>query len=332
MSVEDRYIAEKTNKNKTWYGIIAFLITTCVWGFAFVPQKLAMQKGIGPITMNGLRFLLGAICLIPVILISDKIKGKKMSLFGCTDESGKKNLLLGGLICGICLTLASTFQQIGVKYTSVGNAGFLSALYIIIVPVITSFFGKKINWNGWAGVIIAIVGMFFLCFDIENLSELKMNKGDLYIIICSLFFSFHILSINKFSPETDAFRLSCIQFFISGTIATIIGAITETSTWQYVPDVVLDIVFLGVGSCGIGYTLQTVGQRYVPAHIAPLLMGLECIFSLIAGWLCLGEVMTLPQYGGCLLILTAVILAQLDFSKFGRKDKAEENSTEVLKE
>lgn len=330
--MEDRYTTEKTNKNKTWYGIIAFLITTCVWGFAFVPQKLAMEKGIGPITMNGLRFLLGAICLIPVILVSDKIKGKKPSLFGYTDAAGKKSLLLGGLICGICLTAASTLQQIGVKYTTVGNAGFLSALYIIIVPLITLFFGKKINWNGWAGVVIAIVGMFFLCFDIKNLSNLTMNKGDLYIIICSVFFSFHILSIDKFSPKTDALRLSCIQFLISGTIGTIIGAIAETSTWQYIPDVVWDIVFLGVGSCGIGYTLQTIGQRYVPAHIAPLLMGLECIFSLVAGWLCLGEVMTLPQYGGCLLILTAVILAQLDFSKFGRKNKAEENGTKELKE
>lgn len=323
--MENLNTSEKSKGDSAWYGIIAFLITTCVWGFAFVPQKLAMDAGIGPITMNGLRCLLGALCLVPVIMVFDKTKGKKLSLFGDDNPATKKTLLLGGLICGVCLTLASTFQQIGVKYTTVGKSGFLSALYVVIVPLLTVFFGKKINWNGWVGVVVALLGMFFLFFDLGDLSNLSINSGDVYIIICSFFFSFHILSVDRFSPKVAALRLSCMQFLVCGIIATTVGAIFEHETWVHIPEVVWYIVILGVGSCGIGYTLQTIGQRYVPAHIAPLLMGLECIFSLIAGWLCLGEVMTLQQYGGCLLILVAVILAQMDFSKFGRKNKTKKD-------
>jgi len=318
--VDNDYISnnKKTAPKKRMIGFIAFLITTIVWGFAFVPQKESMNY-LGPITVNGLRCLLGAVCLIPVFLLIDRKKGKKISIFGTNDKTEIRMSLKAGLICGICLTAASTFQQIGVKDTSVGNAGFLSALYIVIVPLITLFFGKKVAWNGWVGVLTAFIGMFLLCFNLNDLSDFSMNKGDLFIIICSLFFSAHILAIDKFANNVDPLRLSCMQFIVCGVICTLIGVLFEKPTWDGIADAFGCVLYLGIGSCAVGYTLQIVGQKYVPAHIAPLLMGLECIFSLIAELIFYSEHKTFLQYLGCFLILVAVAIAQIDFSKTGKE-------------
>lgn len=299
-------------------GVLAFLITTCIWGFAFIAQKSAMDY-IGVFTMNGLRSLLGAVFLIPVIIISDLIKGKKPSVLGVSDPKDKKFLLVGGLLCGVFMTIASTLQQYGVKETTVTKAGFLSALYIIIVPVITAFFGKKIGWNGWAGVAIGLIGMFLLCFNLGELKDLSINKGDLIIIVCSFFFSIHILVIDKYSPATDSIRLSCIQFIVCGVTCTLLAFIFENPQWENIKAAGFAIFFAGVVSCGIGYTLQMVGQKFVPAHIAPLLMGLECVFSLVADWIFYKKLMNAQEYIGCLLIFIAIILAQLDFGSFVKK-------------
>ena len=320
---------KKTFAEQRALGVLAFLITTCIWGFAFIAQKSAMDY-IGVFTMNGLRSLLGAVFLVPVIVISDLIKGKKPSVLGVKDPKDKKFLLVGGLLCGVFMTLASTLQQYGVKETTVTKAGFLSALYIIIVPVITVFFGKKIGWNGWAGVAIGILGMFLLCFNLGELKDLSINKGDLIIIVCSFFFSIHILVIDKYSPATDAIRLSCIQFIVCGVTCTILAFIFENPQWENVKAAGFAIFFAGVVSCGIGYTLQMVGQKFVPAHIAPLLMGLECVFSLIADWIFYQKLMTAQEYIGCLLIFIAIILAQLDFSAFVKKPAEAAGLTEAV--
>ena len=321
-------VVNKKGKEQT-LGVILFLITSCVWGFAFVPQKIAVDLNFGPISLNGLRCLLGAVVLIPVMLIADKVRHKKVTFLGVQGKAEIKKLLFGGLLCGICLTLASTLQQVGLKYSTVGKAGFLSALYIVIVPVITVFFGKKINWNGWLGVALGILGMFFLCFNLKDLASFSINKGDLLLILCSFAFSAHILVIDKFAKNADPLRLAFIQFLICGIICTSIGFIFERNTWNLIPQIAWCIVILGVGSCGVGYTLQMVAQKYVPAYIAPLLMGMECVFSLIAELIFFKKIMSAVEYLGCFLILVAVVIAQLDFSKFGKKKKAAEVATDL---
>lgn len=329
--MSDGYYQEKNGLKEKVIGIVAFVITSCIWGFAFVAQQSAMDH-IGPLTMNGLRSLLGAIFLIPVILITDVIKGKKPSLLGVKSKDEGKFLIKGGILCGIFMTAASTLQQIGVQYTTIGKAGFLSALYIVIVPIITIFFGKKIGWNGWSGVGIALVGMFLLCFNLADLSGFSINKGDLIIISCSLFFSVHILVIDKYSPHTDSIRLSFMQFLVCGVVCTALAFIFEEPQWTGIKSAWFSIFFAGVVSCGIGYTLQMIGQKYVPAHIAPMLMGLECVFSLLADWIFFKQVMNAQEYIGCFLIFVAIILAQTDFSKFKKSAEPDENAEKGGKE
>lgn len=316
--MSDDYIQANSGTKQKIIGITAFLITSCIWGFAFVAQQSAMQY-IGPLTMNGLRSLLGAIFLIPVILIFDAIKGKKPSLLGVKSKSEAKFLIKGGILCGIFMTFASTLQQIGVQYTTIGKAGFLSALYIVIVPVITFFFGKKIGWNGWFGVALAIAGLFLLCFNLSDLSGFAINRGDLIIISCSLFFSVHILVIDKYSPYTDSLRLSFMQFVVCGVVCTLLAFIFEKPDWNGIKGAWFSIFFAGVVSCGVGYTLQMVGQKYVPSHITPMLMGLESVFSLVADWIFFDQVMNVQEYVGCFFIFIAIILAQTDFTKFKSK-------------
>jgi len=321
-------VVNKKGKGQT-IGVILFLITSCVWGFAFVPQKIAVDLNFGPISLNGLRCLLGAVVLIPVMLIADKVRHKKVTFLGVEGKAEIKKLLFGGLLCGICLTLASTLQQVGLKYSTVGKAGFLSALYIVIVPVITVFFGKKISWNGWLGVAFGICGMFFLCFNLKDLASFSINKGDFLLILCSFAFSAHILVIDKFAKNADPLRLAFIQFLICGVIDTSLGFIFERDTWNLIPQIAWCIAILGVGSCGVGYTLQMVAQKYVPAYIAPLLMGMECVFSLIAELIFFKKIMSAVEYLGCFLILVAVVIAQLDFSKFGKKKNNAEMAVDL---
>lgn len=320
----DGYYQKKNGSSEKKIGIIAFLFTSCIWGFAFVAQKSAMDH-IGPLTMNGLRSLLGAIFLVPVILITDVIKGKKPSLLGVKSKSEGKFLIKGGILCGIFMTAASTLQQIGVQHTTIGKAGFLSVLYIVIVPIIAVCFGRKIGWNCWSGVGIALVGMFLLCFNLADLSDFSINKGDLIVISCSFFFAVHILVIDKYSPYTDSIRLSFMQFVVCSVVCLTLAFIFEKPQWEGIKGAWFSLFYAGVISCGVGYTLQVVGQKYVPAHIAPMLMALECVFSLLADWIFFKQVMNAQEYIGCFLIFVAIILAQTDFSKFKKSAEPDEN-------
>lgn len=319
------YYQKKNGSNEKKLGIMAFLFTSCIWGFAFVAQKSAMDH-IGPLTMNGLRSLLGAIFLVPVILIADLIKGKKPSLLGVKGKAESKFLIKGGILCGIFMTAASTLQQIGVQNTTIGKAGFLSVLYIVIVPVITLCFGKKIGWNCWSGVGIALVGMFLLCFNLADLGDFSVNKGDLIVISCSIFFAIHILVIDKYSPYTDSLRLSFMQFVVCAVVCLTLAFIFENPQWDGIKAAWFSLFYAGVVSCGVGYTLQVVGQKYVPAHIAPMLMALECVFSLLADWIFFKQVMNAQEYIGCFLLFVAIILAQTDFSKFKKSVELDENA------
>lgn len=310
-----------TNKRNQIFGIMLLLFTSLIWGLAFVAQSDAMDH-IGPLTMNGLRTLLGAIVLVPVILINDKIKGKKPSLLGTKNKGEIKTVLLSGLLCGLAITLASTLQQYGIKYTSVGASGFLTTLYVVFAPIFGLFLGKRVNWNGWVAVILALVGMFFICIE----KNAPLNIGDLLVIISAVFFAIHILLVDKFIHNVDGLRLSCMQFAVCGICCTIGALIFEEIDFNTIKSAAFSIFYAGVISGAIGYTLQIIAQKWVAPHIAPLIMCLESVFALLAGIIIKHEIMKEQFYIGCALVFISIVLAQIEFKS--KKKKQQENLQE----
>lgn len=304
---------DKTKRNSL-FGIILLLITSIIWGLAFIAQSDAMAH-IGPLTMNGFRTLLGAIVLLPVVFISDKIKGKKITLLGTTNNNEKKHTLIAGLLCGIAIALASTIQQYGIIYTTIGKSGFLTTLYVVFVPLLALLFGKRVNWNGWVAVVIALLGMFLICIEKGE----PLNVGDLLIIVSAFFFAVHIIIVDKYASRIDGIRLSFMQFAVCGVLNTIFALIFEEIDFIALGNATISIIYAGVISGAIGYTLQIVAQKWVAPNIAPLIMCLESVFALLAGAILRHEEMIFQVYLGCALVFIAIILAQIDFSSLKKK-------------
>ncbi|MBQ8591995.1 MAG: DMT family transporter [Lachnospiraceae bacterium] len=287
------------NNRKTIKSSLLLLLTATIWGVAFVAQSVGMDY-VGPFTFNAVRFLMGGIVLFPLVWIRSR-KQKNVQ------SSDKKKMWIGGLCCGLALCTASLFQQVGLIYTSVGNAGFITTLYIIIVPMMGLFFGKKVHPSLWFSAMIAIVGLYLLCVG-ENFS---LNKGDGLVFICAVIFAIHILVIDYFTAYVDGVFLSCIQFFVSGMICTVGAIIMETPSIGGLMACWLPLVYAGVLSCGVAYTLQIIGQRDMDPTIASLILSLESVISVLAGWILLDEILTFKAIVGCLLVFAAVILVQL---------------------
>ncbi|MBE5764210.1 MAG: DMT family transporter [Clostridiales bacterium] len=308
-------------KRNSVIGIVLLFITAFIWGTSFVAQSDAMDH-IGPLTMNGTRSLLAAIFLLPTVFIFDKIKGQKPTLLGVTAKEDKKYSLIAGLMCGILITLASTIQQIGIKDTTVGKAGFLTTLYVVFTPVFALFFGRKVNWNGWVAAGLAVIGMFFIC--IEKNEPLKL--GDLLIIISSIFFGIHMVLVDRYVVRVDAIRLSLMQFLVCSFTCLVGAFIFEEVRLEAILNAAWPIVYAGVFSAGIGYTLQIVAQKWVAPNIAPLIMSLESVFALFAGAILRHEKMRELVYVGCLLVFAGIILAQINFSKKRVKEKEKQQA------
>ena len=307
-------------------GNLMLFLTALIWGVSFVAQKAGMEY-IGPFTFNGIRFLVGSLVLIPVILIlggMQKNKGASQnndgSLFtadgsaaeGKEPESAavkyeKKNLILGGLYCGIVLFIASSLQQIGILYTTAGKAGFITALYIVLVPILGLIIGRKVRPILWVCVAIAAVGLYLLCVK-EGFS---IGKGDLLVIACALGYAIHILVIDHFSPKTDGVKMSCIQFFIAGVLSLPFMVIFETIDWSNIIACWMPILYSGVMSCGVAYTLQIIGQKYTEPTVASLILSLESVFAVIAGIILLSEQVSPRELLGCAVMFAAILLAQL---------------------
>ncbi len=296
------------------------VLAALIWGTAFVAQSVG-GDACGPYTFNCIRSIIGAAVLIPVIFILDKMGLSKNKP---TTAKERKLLLIGGLSCGIALCLGSNVQQLGLYLgASAGKAGFLTACYILLVPIIGIFMKKKCGLNIWIGVVLTLCGLYLLCFN----GSASFNIADLLLLLCAVFFSFHIIIIDYFSPKVDGVRMSCIQFFVCGVITMIPmftsdmkGSFSNIGVWAqglFNITVWIPILYAGVLSCGVAYTLQIVGQVGVNPTVASLLLSLESVFSVIAGWIILGEKMGVKQLSGCLLIFVAIILAQLptDFHK-----------------
>ena len=287
---------------------LVLLLTAFIWGVAFVAQSVG-GDAVGCFTFNGVRSLIGAAVLLPVIAFLDKQKKKELGEDQFLAQKGdKKTLILGGISCGLMLCIASNFQQFGISFTTVGKAGFITAMYILIVPILGLFMKKKVGMKVWLGVILATVGLYMLCMTSESFS---LSKGDLLVLVCAGFFSLHILIIDYFSPKVDGVRLSCIQFFVCGLISTVIAFIFENPNVGAILSGWLPILYAGVMSCGVAYTLQIIGQKNMDPTVASLILSLESVFSVLAGWVLLNQKLSVRELFGCVLMFLAIILAQL---------------------
>ena len=285
-------------------------LTSFIWGISFVAQSEG-GDAIGPYSFNCVRSIIGSLFLILIISITDR--------FGITkkpeDKKAQKTLLTGGVLCGIVLCIATNLQQMGIYLgTSSGKAGFLTACYILLVPILGLFFKRKCGINVWIAVMISLVGLYLLCID----GAFRLQFSDTLVMLCALCFSIHILVIDHFSPMVDGLRMSCIQFMVTGLLTAIPMFMTEFKsgvqvwfsafcTW----DAWIPLLYAGIFSCGIAYTLQIIGQKGVNPTIASLIMSLESVFSVLAGWLILHEKLSAKELTGCVLIFGAVILSQL---------------------
>ena len=291
---------------------LLLLLTAFIWGVAFVAQSVG-GEAVGCFTFNGVRSLIGAVVLLPVIYFLDVQKKKEMGEEKFLEQKDdKKTLLLGGICCGVMLCIASNFQQFGISFTTVGKAGFITAMYILIVPILGLFMKKKVGIKVWLGVVLATIGLYMLCMTSESFS---LSKGDFLVLICAGFFSLHILIIDYFSPKVDGVRMSCIQFFVCGVISTAIAFIFENPSFSAILSGWLPILYAGVLSCGVAYTLQIVGQKNMDPTVASLILSLESVFSVLAGWLILNQTLSARELLGCVLMFGAIILAQLPEKK-----------------
>jgi Permeases of the drug/metabolite transporter (DMT) superfamily len=288
-------------------GNLMLLITALIWGTAFVAQSAGMNY-VEPFTYNGVRTLIGGLVLIPVILLFDRLKPLSQRPTPEEKKRINRNSAVGGVFCGILLAVASSLQQYGISMTTAGKAGFITALYIVIVPLMGVFIHKKIPKIIWLCVAIAVAGFYLLCVK----EGFTVSLGDLLVLCCAFFFSLHIMCIDHFgAKEVDGVRMSCVQFLVAGLLCMIPMAIFETPTWENLWAARVTILYTGVMSCGVAYTLQILGQRDTDPTTATLLMSLESVFAALSGWVILHESLSVKELFGCVLVFAAVILAQI---------------------
>ena len=284
---------------------ILLVLTALIWGCAFVAQSVGMDY-VGPFTFNMARFLIGAIVLLPVIWFMDRQRKT-----GAEKGAGQKTLIIGGICCGIALAVASTLQQWGILFTTVGKAGFITAMYIVIVPLLGVFIGKKVRPLIIGCVAIAVVGFYFLCMT----ESLRLGLGDFLVLLCAIAFSIHILVIDHFSPKVDGVKMSAIQFLTAAIISAVPTLLWEQPVFTEILQAWQPVLYAGVMSCGVAYTLQIIAQKNADPTVASLLLSLESVFSVLAGWVLLGQGLSLKELFGCVLIFCAIILAQLPEKK-----------------
>jgi drug/metabolite transporter (DMT)-like permease len=283
---------------------LILLLTATIWGVAFVAQSVGMEY-IGPFTFNAIRCVLGGLVLIPVILV---LKKKKEIGAENQEKEDKKTLWTGGIACGVILCIASNLQQFGIMEASVGKSGFFTALYIVMIPVIGIFIGKRPGIKLWFCVALAVVGMYLLCMKDGSFT---IERADIMLLLCALAFSFHILVVDYFSPKVDGVKMSCIQFFVCGVLSAVGMLFTETPDISNIQAAWLPLLYAGLLSCGVGYTLQIVGQKGINPVIASLIMSLESVISALAGWVILGQVLSPKEILGCVLMFVAIIITQI---------------------
>lgn len=309
------------SRQKTRNSFLLFL-TACIWGMAFVSQSKGMEY-MHPFTFNGIRALIGALVLLLYIVITRRAAGDKAVPVNWPVT------IRAGIWCGIALTVASTLQQYGILYTTVGKAGFITTLYIIFVPIGGIFFRRKVSAIVWIGAAMAAVGMYLLCMT----ESLSLGRGDIMVFLCAVIFAAHIMIVDHYAEQAEGVIVSCIQFLICGVVCTAAAMIWGAPTFLQLRDGAGTLLYAGVLSCGVGYTLQIVGQKGVNPTVAALILSMESVVATVAGWaaykiglLKTDQSMTLRQIVGCAIVFIAVILVQLpaEWFSFGQKKKNSE--------
>lgn len=322
---------------------LLLFLTAVIWGVAFVAQSAGMDY-VGPFTYNGVRCILGGLVLLPCIALLDRLQGGRSAQGDAaaraaegmkteeapqptecgaptTAEARKRNrrqLAAGGICCGVILFVASSLQQLGIQYTSVGKAGFLTAMYILLVPVMGLFVHKKVGTKVWIGVVFAVCGLYLLCMT----NGFKLERGDALVLACAVVFSLHILVIDYFSPKVDGVRMSCIQFWVCGIVSLLCSFVLERPDLNSILAAWQPICYGGIMSCGVAYTLQIVGQKGMNPTVASLILSLESVVSVVAGFLILEQTMSRRELLGCCLMVVAIVLAQLpDRNNRGMADR-----------
>lgn len=309
-------------KSSSLKGSLLLFLTAFIWGVAFVAQSVGSEY-IGPFTFNMSRSVLGGTFLLPVIAVMQRLR-KEDSGDGLQSEADmtagegaltpaekkrkeRKTLITGGVACGSILFVSSNLQQIGIQYTTVGKAGFITAMYIILVPIFSIFLHKKAGVKLWISVVIAVAGLYLLCMT----EDFSVAKGDVIVFLCAIAFSFHILTVSHFSPKTDGVKMSCIQFWTAAILSGICMFLFEEPSLSAILAAWLPVCYAGVLSSGVAYTLQIVGQKDMNPTVASLIMSLESVIAVIAGWILLDQTMGTREISGCILMFIAIILAQL---------------------
>ncbi|BAH06995.1 DMT family transporter [Clostridium kluyveri] len=291
---------------------ILLLITAAIWGLAFVAQKVGAEY-IGPFAFNGIRFALGGISLIPLLLYFSKTQNQTIN--NCNK---KYTFIIAGIITGCVLFLGASLQQIGLNYTSAGKAAFITGLYMVFVPIISIFFKKNIPLTIWVSVVMTAIGLYFLSIK-ENFS---ISQGDLLEIIGALFWALHILAIDYFIKKIDALKLSFVQTLTCSILSIIASLIFEKTAISSIYSALIPILYGGIFSVGIAYTLQIVGQKHARPSHAAIILSMESVFATLGGMILLNEHLQLREYLGCFLMLSGMLLSQV--SNF--------NNTKTVKE
>ena len=287
-------------------GNLLLLLTAAIWGFAFVAQKEGGAE-MGSLTFNGARSFLGGGLLVALLPLLDKVGLSQKP----TTREEKKSLWLGGILCGLALFAATNLQQLGLSTTTAGKGGFITALYIVLVPVFGLVIGKRTTLFNWLGVVLAVAGLYLLCMQGES----GIDVGDLLVLACAPIFAIQILLVDTFAPQTDCIRLSCIQFFTVGVLNLPLMFMYEQPSFSAMADCWVSLLYAGLMSSGIAYTLQIVAQKHTHPTTASVLMSFESVFAVVAGALILGDRMTAWELTGCGVMFAAVILAQLPSKK-----------------
>lgn len=287
--------------------LLLLALTALIWGGAFVAQSVGNDY-LGPLSFNGARSLIGGLVLLPLLPLLSRLSGNAGRR---PTPQDRRNLWVGGVSCGLILAVASTLQQWGLQYASVGKAGFITAMYIVLVPVLGIFMKRSPGAKVWAAVAIAVGGLYLLCWNGGG----ALGKGDALLLGCSGLFSLHILVIDRFSPLVDGVKLSCIQFFTAGVACGVPALLFERPALSSLTAAWAPVLYAGVLSCGVAYTLQVVAQKHVEPTLASLVLSLESVFSVLAGWLVLGQALSARELAGCGAMFCAIVLAQMPARK-----------------
>ena len=291
--------------NKSLRGSLLLLLGSMIWGAAFVAQRVGMDH-VGPFTFNGIRMLLAWLVMIPVTALMEH-KNKNTPGYTAPDP---KNQRLSGVICGALLFIATSLQQMGLVSTTAGKAGFITALYVVLVPVAAWFlFRKNPGKVIWLGVLIAVGALWLLCMPADG--GFVLQSGDLLVLGCAVCFTFQILCVDHYAARVSGVKLARDEFLVTGGLSMLIAVATEPISWEGVREALIPILYAGIMSGAVGYTLQVLGQRDTDPTVASLLMCMEAVFAVLTGVLLIGEKMTVREAVGCVLMFCAVILAQL---------------------